>query len=79
MESNRVPFILEAIGVPCQLGAALLQALTVPDVPFLLMYFLYTIATVCVGIAVYMRRASWLILLNAVFLIINIIGLWNSI
>jgi len=76
---ERKPFIIESVGVPLAIIAALMIAVMGKDTPFLIAFILYLTSSSLICYSSYLRHASWWIMLNCVFIIINIIGIINTI
>lgn len=75
---NRKPFLIETIGVPCGIVAALTLATLGNNANLTFLFSFYLISSLLLCYSAYLRHASWWVLLNGVFIIINIIGLGRS-
>lgn len=75
--TNPLLFWLELIGILGAMGGAGMLALTVPDVPFFLVYTSYIIGSTCLIIASYLRKNGFWIILNMFFVTIDIVGIFH--
>lgn len=72
---NKKPFVIESVGVPCGIAAALTLTIFGNEANLGVLFSLYLISSALLCYSAYLRHASWWVLLNSVFILINIIGL----
>lgn len=72
---NPTLFWLEAAGFVLGIGAALVIAIMGSATPFFWAFLSYAISSVCLIIAGYMRKSSFFVMLQVVYLFINITGM----
>lgn len=76
---NRPIFWLELIGMISGVVASLILVFMGAASPFLLVFVLFAICSFTLAIAGYLRKSSFLLFLNSIYTIIDLIGIWNNI
>lgn len=78
-KNNPVLLFIEIAGTLSAIIPAIIVSLMTDNAPFFLVYLLFFIASSSLCFTAFKQRNSRLVLLNGVYTIINIVGLFNSI
>lgn len=78
IQSEKVIELLEGIGVVMRILAFGLLSIKGPETPFLLMWIWNTVDAVILTYCAWERNNRSYILLNTFWMIVGIVGIWNS-
>ena len=78
IKNEKIIQLLEDIGVVMRIGAFFMLSVMGPDTPFLTMWIINTIDAVILTWCAWERSNRSYILLNTFWLIVGIIGIYNS-
>jgi len=74
---SKTLFWAEAIATAVSVYASILMGFYAPSPPMLEVFIYYTIGSVLLQYAMYVRESSWMFVLMSWYTMMNFIGLWN--
>ena len=77
-EKSPLLLLTEILGTLMGITAGLAISIFTVSTPFLITFILYFLSSILLGFTAYKQRNSRLLVLNSVYTVINIIGIYNG-